>query len=284
MTIPSAADLDVVSSRISHSVVMVDAETARRWLTHNKKNRTVSEVDVAKYRADMAAGRWQFAGDPIRFDVEGNLNDGQHRLFALSELDDVTIPMLVIRGLPIESQKVMDQGRKRTPGQQLSLLGVKDANLTASITKQVILWESGLMFRDHSLHRMITTAAIEDYVAEHHDDMAYLAPLFGICRAVDAPPSIVGTFAIIAGRQHPDDTTKFLKQLHSMVGLSEGHPVHTLDRRLRNIRKNAQKVSNRDYLALFIQAFNAYRAGRKLATLPRPKNSGWTRENFPEPK
>lgn len=122
-------DLDLHAEKITHTIVMVSAETAKRWLAHNKRNRNISPTDVQRYRLDMEAGLWRFAADPIRFDVNGNLIDGQHRLTALSELADICLPMLIVRGLPPETQKVMDQGRKRTPGQQLYLSGIKDANL-----------------------------------------------------------------------------------------------------------------------------------------------------------
>lgn len=266
---------------ISHSVELVDAATALQWLEHNKRNRPVSNATVARYRRDMEEGRWHFAADPIRFDVNGDLGDGQHRLIALSELPDITLPMLVVRGLPADAQLVMDQGRKRTPGQQLSLLGVKDANIVAAAVKHVIVWDAGLMFRDSTLRAAITSAEIEEYVSAHPDDLTMISDVAHFCRSVDAPPSIVAAFAIIAGRTAPQEVRRFLAQMHSLEELVHGHPVHTLDRRLRNIRKQSTRFSDRDYLALFIQAFNAYRDERSILQFLRPKGGSWTAETFP---
>lgn len=280
--IEPAEDLNLLADKITHSVVMVSADTAARWLKYNIRNRTISRTDVQRYRLDMQAGLWRFAADPIRFDVEGNLIDGQHRLTALAELPGVCLPMLVVRGLPTETQKVMDQGRKRTPGQQLYLSGVKDANLMAAVFKVVLVWETDLMFRDNKLQRQITSAAIEDYILDHPGDLAFAQANAGLIRAIDAPPSVVGAFAVIAARANPEDAHEFLSQLHSMVGMSLGHPVHTLDKRLRSIRKQSLRLSQRDYLALFIQAFNAYRKGRKITQFLRPPGGSWSRDDFPE--
>lgn len=277
-----AEDLDLLADKITHTVVMVSAETAARWLKFNKRNRNLGRTDVQRYRLDMEAGLWRFAADPIRFDVDGNLIDGQHRLTALSELPGVCLPMLVVRGLPPETQKVMDQGRKRTPGQQLYLSGVKDANLMASVFKVVLVWETGLMFRDNSLQRQITSAAIEEYVFDHPEDLEFAQAHSNVIRSIDAPPSVIGAFAVIAGRVDPEGAHEFLSQLHSMVGMSIGHPVHTLDKRLRSIRKQSLRFSQRDYLALFIQAFNAYRKGRKVTQFIRPPGGSWSRDNFPK--
>lgn len=279
-TVPNGADMDVKSQRVTHAVVMVSSETAARWLTTNKRNRPVSHDIVDRYSNDMATGLWTFAADPIRFDTEGHLIDGQHRLTALARVE-MTLPMLVVRGLPTDSQLVMDQGRKRTPGQQLGLLGVKDSNLIASIVKVTIQYDTGLLFRDNKLSGSITAPVIQEYVNDHSDEIAFVQPLLGAVRRADAPPSVVGAFAVIAARVHGEDAAIFLTQLDDLVGMSKGHPIHTLDKRLRRIRRERIKFSNRDYLALFIQAFNAWRAGRQITQFPRPSGGSWSVANFP---
>lgn len=281
-TVP-AHDFQIVADKITHTIVAVSSDAAKRWLTANRRNRPVNPAQVGKYRIDMAHGRWQFAADPIRFDINGDLIDGQHRLTALSELPGITLPMLVIRGLPNETQRVMDQGLKRTPGQQLSLSNIKDANLVAAIVRVVILWETGLMFRDNTLQRQeVTTAGIEEWVDDNPDDVELMQAMATPIRSVDAPPSAVGAFLIIAARTQSTEASDFLNQLHQMTGLSEGHPVHTLYRRLAHIRKQSTRYSTRDYLALFIQAFNHFHQGHKVMQLPRPKGGSWTVDNFPE--
>lgn len=279
-TLPNADNLDLQSTRVTHAVVMVSSDTAARWLKTNKRNRPVSDDIVDRYANDMSTGLWTFAADPIRFDTSGNLIDGQHRLSALARID-MTLPMLVVRGLPADSQLVMDQGRKRTPGQQLGLLGVKDSNLIASIVKVTIQYDTGLLFRENKLSGSITAPVIQEYVTDHPREMTFVHPLLGAIRRADAPPSVVGAFAVIASRVHGDDAAMFIKQLDELVGMSKGHPIHTLDKRLRRIRRERLKFSNRDYLALFIQAFNAWRAGRQITQFPRPTGGSWSVANFP---
>lgn len=276
----NASSLDVKSPRIDHSVVMVSSETAARWLKHTKRNRSLSEEVATRYATDMENGLWAFAADPIRFDADGHLIDGQHRLSALARLD-MTLPMLVVRGLPTDSQLVMDQGRKRTPGQQLGLLGVKNSNVIASMVKVVIQYDNGLLFRDSSLSRSITAPVIQEYVSAHPDEVSFVQTIVDVIRRVDAPPSVVGAFAIVAFREHGRDSADFLLQLDALVGMSEGHPIHTLDKRLRRIRRERVKVSSRDYLALFIQAFNAWREGRLITKFQRPRGGSWNVSNFP---
>ena len=67
--------------------------------------------------------------------------------------------------------------------------------------------------------------------------------------------------------------------MNSGTGLHEGDPILALDRRLRNIRKNGQKVSSREYLAYFIKGWNAWVTGDRLSKL---QLSPLNEENFPE--
>lgn len=67
---------DMSSSKITHAIVMVTPDMAERWLLANTHNRKVRQQTVARYRADMEAGLWTMAADPIRFDRDGRLSDG----------------------------------------------------------------------------------------------------------------------------------------------------------------------------------------------------------------
>lgn len=272
------------SARIDTAIVMVDAETARRWLTRNRKNRRVAQARVARYRSDMQNGRWTFAGDPIRFDAEGNLIDGQHRLLALAELEGVTVAMLVVRGLASEAQRVMDQGGKRSPGDQLALLGIKDSNAVAAAVKQYLIWTEGLLFRDNRVVTAeISTPRIEEWVQAHPDEIAGLSHFLSLTKQNDAPPSVAAAAALGFMRLDYDATVQFFTLLARGAG-TVGHPIVTLDKRLQRHRREGIKMTNRDYLSLFIIAWNAWREGREMAKFQRPRGGRWTEENFPVPR
>jgi hypothetical protein len=265
-------------------IVSVDPPTARRWLEANKRNRPILATAVERYRRDMAAGQWIFTADPLRFSASGMLLDGQHRLTALSMLDDsITITMLVIRGLPEDTQLFMDQGVKRTPGAQLALLGVKNANHVASAARLFIVWQSGLMFRDTSVAGLITSAQIQAWVADNADLVELEHELHGKLSLVDGAPSVSTAAAFSFARVDRDEAINFISLLASGADLYEGHPILTLDKRLRRIRKEGIKVSNRDLLAFFVQAWNAWRDGRQMSKFQRPRGGSWSPANFPSP-
>lgn len=120
-------DLGVHLVQTDH--VLVTSTVAEKWLATQRVNRVLNRHTVLAYRRDMIDGRWAFTGDPIRFDVDGCLIDGQHRLTALSLTEGYpkTLEFVVVRGLPPEAQLSMDQGRRRSSGQQLQLTGIKNS-------------------------------------------------------------------------------------------------------------------------------------------------------------
>lgn len=267
---------------IQTQIIVATPAMAKGWLNANKRNRTISELTVNKYRGDMIAGRWQFAADPIRFDIDGNLLDGQHRLSALADCPASTrVQLLIISGLPAETQLIMDQGKRRSPGDQLSLLGVKDANVVAAGVRLFIAHETGLMFRDNHMAQVsITNAQMEAWYMLH-TDLVEAASSVGHLKASDAPPSVAFCAALMfINVMDLEATQEFFRLL--AVGAGEGHPINTLDKRLQRIRRERLRVSPRDYLALFIQAANAWREGRRVSKFQKPHGARWTADTYPK--
>lgn len=274
----------LASDKIVTSVMLVSSDTAARWLERNTRNRPLSAFTVERYRKDMAEGRWVYAADPIRFDNMGNLLDGQHRLTALAAVEGLTIPFLVVRGLPAESQLVMDQGRKRSAGQQLALKGTKNASNVAAGVKVYMLWRTGLMFRDSALAQStITTPSIEAFVEERPLEIATVNDYFSAIRNNDAPPSVSFAAALRFNELDSDQARDFFHRLAN-GGTGINHPINTLDKRLQRVRREGLKMTNRDYLALFVLAWNAARDGKSMSKFQRPVGGRWKAENFPEPK
>jgi hypothetical protein len=75
-------------------------------------------------------GRWQITGDCICILENGKLGNGQHRCEAIIRAN-ITVRNIVAWGITLEAYKVMDNGNKRSMGDNLGLSAaiVSDANL-----------------------------------------------------------------------------------------------------------------------------------------------------------
>lgn len=276
----------IFTKNITHpngQIVTLTPELAEAWLTYNTRNRKLSETVVRRYQADMEAGRWTFAADPIRFDIHGTLLDGQHRLTALARCTDIALPFLIIRGLPPEAQTVMDQGRKRTTADQLGLRGVRNATNVAAGARVYLLWVDRAMFRNSNMSSaLVSSPRIEAWAQDNADKVERINSYMTIVKANDATPSVSIAAAYAFDDIDPDATREFFEAL-AHGGMPLNNPINTLDKRLQRIRREGLAITQRDYLGMFFQAWNAWREGRELSKLPRP-SAGWNDRNFPTPR
>lgn len=257
------------------------AAHATAALATQVRNRPVSWATVRRYRNDMAAGRWTLNGEGIIFDPDGRLIDGQHRLHALAELPDTTVTLAIVRGVSESAQLTMNQGRKRSAGQQLQMLGVLQGNIVASGVRNYLALTTGLLFRDNKLvTETITTPLVEEWVEKNRDKITALNGMVSDMRKADAPSSVAYCAALMFHDKSPEHVAEFFHLLAHGAG-GPDHPITVLDKRLQRHRREGIRISNRDMLGLYVQAWNAWRKGLKLTKFQRPRGGHWTEKTFP---
>jgi hypothetical protein len=92
---------------------------------------------------DIESGHWQVNGDAIRFDTNGVLLDGQHRLMACV-MADKPIMTLVVRGLDPHVQITIDRGKSRTIGDELKSRGLPYPAKLGSTLRSIWQEENGV--------------------------------------------------------------------------------------------------------------------------------------------
>lgn len=134
------------SKVLKSQTVTVTPTIATEWLdpeTVNTHNRGLSKDTVQRYAADMESGNW-FIGEPIMFDSEGVLIDGQHRLAAIVE-SGAAQEMLVVTGCDPDVRLMINTGKGRNPQDALKIAGVsvRNASVIVGIARMALLWERG---------------------------------------------------------------------------------------------------------------------------------------------
>ena len=82
---------------VKYETVNITPAMAEKWLAKNLGNRHVRESHVATLVRDIRDGNWRQTGEAIKFDWDGRLIDGQHRLHAIVAAQTAT-RMLVVTG------------------------------------------------------------------------------------------------------------------------------------------------------------------------------------------
>lgn len=122
--------------------VFVTPELADKFELPDRQ-RPLSVSTAARYEGDMISGDWVFTGDTIKFDTDGKLIDGQHRVRSIIESGKGQWS-LIVTGLPTRAILATDQNYRRTVANQLAVqFGTTNANTVAAITNRVWHWTNG---------------------------------------------------------------------------------------------------------------------------------------------
>jgi len=123
----------------------VNPTKATEWLNRNHpKNRKLSKTTSMVYGLDMLDGTFHLTHQPIAFDVDGYLIDGQHRLAAVVE-SGCPQEFVVARGVAREVIKYTDRGRKRSTADRLYMEGAdRHRSLMAGVARNILQLENGL--------------------------------------------------------------------------------------------------------------------------------------------
>jgi hypothetical protein len=260
-------------------VVLVTPETAALWLERNVHNRRLRQPKVDEMSRDMAAHRWGFAADPIRFDWNGNLIDGQHRLHAVIK-SGTSQPMVLATGLDPQVMHVIDTGAKRSSGDAFALDGDRDAVHLAAAVRLAKGYVEGTL-RTNSVHSPAASTpelvAFRDANPELRQAVA-LARSWSSLQRLFHPSVLAVGWWVLSGRD-VDRAAEFFEAMLNNSTNGHGDPRNTLLNKMQQaIRAGRRKPKPGEQLTYLFIAWNRWRDGKsltKFAALPA---------NIPEPR
>lgn len=267
-----------MSDDITTERIVIGPELATEMLDHNNRNRRLSNERVAQYAAAMRQGLWQFDGSPIRFDVQGNVIDGQHRLWAIVETE-LSFEFLVIRNLPSETFATIDTGKARNFGDMISIEFPSAVSISqlAATTAVLYRWskgERGAALQGKARSGVIPGAVLMEYLRPRYD---YIVDIGKRAARVNGRAPGLGKTTIALGMHIFDeidreDSEYFFDRLTDGEALPAGSPILAL-RKLMAKHVAAKGGDTRTRIdvglgtALLIKAWNAYRDGEQVYNL-----------------
>lgn len=263
--------VEIDGQRLELRILNVGPDLAAAWLAKNANNRNEARGNKAKISRSMELDDFKFLGDPVRFDEDGNLLDGQHRLKSIVETGS-ELPLLVIKGFKPEAQLYMDQGKVRGAGDQIKLAGVaeKGGNNWAAIARLIIRWDAGDVLGNLLVPG---TAEIIAFCNEHRDQMRRAESAANAqYRRVGGRRPVAGATFYFAELIDAQLAHKFFRQLATGEDIRLGDPVFALrDTLLKRKGTGGTKLNSNEELSLFVRAWNAARAGIVLQRLQLPR-------------
>lgn len=281
-----------MSDDITMDRIVIGPALATEMLDMNNRNRRLSSSRVTQYADAMRNGLWQFDGSPIRFDVKGNVIDGQHRLWAIVETE-LEFEFLVIRNLPTETFATIDTGKQRSFADMISIEfpGVSSSSHLAALTQIIYRWEQGERGNglDGKGKNPVPPALLMQFFRDNSDTLIEISKLAN--RVNTALPgigrSVLGLGIWMFGKIDAEDTEFFFERLRDGEALPAGSPILAMRKlaakHVKNTGDNRSRIPTVIGTALLIKAWNAYREGTAVQVLAF-RAGGAKPERWPVPK
>jgi hypothetical protein len=266
----------------SVGVVNITPKKAREILANNTRNRRVRRAYVARLADAIRRGEWELNGEPIQIAADGTLLNGQHRLLAIVEAN-VPAKVVLVEGLPGETQDTIDTGSRRRLADVLALRGEADANNLAAALNLLHRYRNGLRMDTAGQNAPTPQQAIQLL-----EDEPGLTDSLKVGRKVHRETKMSATVATVMYHLFAEVDQRDADEFFRL--LCESDPRDSTDpiRRLRTIL--ARAAADQHYrptiyvlCAVTIKAFNAWRLGQPVQQLSfRP--GGRSPEVFPQIK
>lgn len=265
----------LLNSRGNHMVTISPMQAQDLLDHHNPRNRPLKEAGVRRWATEMQAGRWDPDASDIKFDANGMLIDGQHRLSACVR-SEVPMGTLIRTGLNPDTQRRVDVGIKRNTADTFKMEGIPWATNTAAGILLRIRYEEGEsrgLKVTSKIRPDVSPDRALDYLRDHpmHEKMQLPAD-----RMYRIGPGIARTvwFAAMAmfGESDEEDARRFSEAFLSGEWGGPGSPIQALVRFLSQARTpgipgfRSSHVNERHLLAL-VKAWNAWRMNQSLDRL-----------------
>ena len=261
--------------------VFVTVQMAQHWLAHaNLRNRALGEKHAQRLADEIIRGRWKENGDAIRFDTNGVLLDGQHRLRAVV-IAGVGIWALVVRGLSPDVLGSIDGLIKvRLAGDVASLHGVANARTHAAIAAVVDAYFTGCVRYDARGWPALSGTEVLS-VINLYPGIDASVPVAARVHSL-ANPSVAAAAHYLFALVNRPRADRFLDDVITGAGLAEFDPALSLRNALLKARASKRtSIPKTHVLGLFIKAWNARETGRSLR-YSRVRLEGAKPEEFPQ--
>lgn len=260
-------------------LTLVTPDLATSYLNHNNRNRPLNPLTVWRYSQDLLAGSFLSTAQPIVFDWNGDLLDGQHRLWAIVE-SGVSAEFYVATGEDPATFKAYDRGRKRTAADVMSILGHKNTNHLAAVAGKLNRYQRGVLWSTTQQDRYVS---IGDHLKALEDFPGLDRSIASAGRVSKLASLTLAAFLhYLFAEKDEAQADWFYDALAGRVDLQTTDAAHLLRERLIQNRLGKAKLPEKEVAALFIKAWNHYRQGKGALRLLRWRGTGPSAEAFPE--
>lgn len=247
--------------KTTFSIQTITPAIAEQWLATQVVNRHTSGPIISRFSGAMQRGEWVMNGESIKFDADGHLVDGQHRLRAVIH-SGVPMTTLVATGLSPQARETVDIGHSRAVSDILAMRGERWSTVLAAALRQMMLFRASGSFgfggNQSSPQQLIALLDAEPALRD------WLHPADRIQRKLRIPRGMLVAILYTLSRIDPKLIEVFTSGLEHGEGLSAGNPILTAREMFLLDVSAPVRMGERRRAEILIRAWNALRRGEEL--------------------
>lgn len=273
------------------TVEEVTPQRATELLRTMRKNRPLSQNRVIDYAIQMEGRRWSLNGESLKFDAEGHLFDGQHRLQACI-LAETPFRTYVIRGLEDPNAfATIDIHSVRThadifgiEGWQSNKTAAQAAMLLYLFNRDMISWNGPVRSSSRQQRRrsklaakvavmpsssqIVSRTTLAEYARTIRVELEQAVRFSNGLKAKRIMPvGMLAALYFLFRQKDPVAAEAFCHDLGEGTGLQKNDPVFTLRERILTIRASNTRLLRWTLFGFAIKAWNRRREHKPLAAI-----------------
>lgn len=255
----------------------ITPETAVKLLESNKHNRPISQQHVQEIARQISDGDWRFNGDTIKVAQDGDVIDGQHRLWAVIEAKK-KIETIIVYGVQKEAFTTIDTIRKsRSFADTIALSGnPRYRAVIGTSLAWLVRWQNGGLESYKLAEHKVHNADIESAFKKNPNIVTSVEKAMAVRKI--ANPSLVGFFHYVLSERDPELADRLVDTFADPSGIRVTDPFFCLRAQFTN--RQRERMRPLESFALMIKAANAAARNESLKKLSW-RNQGSAPEPFP---
>lgn len=271
-----------MTDRTKTTIVLVTPQMAAEWLKTMTRNRHLRVSHVVWIAEQMKADQWKINGETIKFSVDGELLDGQHRLSAVV-MSGKTVALEVRWDVDPKSFDTMDTGARRGIADVLGICGEKSVNLLAATARWVFLHENKMLLANaaRSGYNAVDATKILKKHPGIRDSVAWTSRINHSNAFAKLIPTSALAYTYYAMASHDAEKCEsFWGKVFGDEIDAKTSVTRLLRTQLVNTKRSGKNTRALEVAALIVKAWSAYCTGKQLLNL-RWRRWGDAPESFP---
>jgi len=265
----------------------IDREKAQQYIGKNVGNRPVSQSHLNQLIGRQRRAEWRTNGDSIRFDWNGDLRDGQHRLHMVM-LTGIPIEAVVMHGIDPDAFVTMDTGKARSITDVFGIKKETNPRLLAAVVQWAYRYLADRMTGKIESHEVLLS------VLDQHPELRDTVQFYqGLNQPRGAPgyPAVTLGAHYLFSRVNKREADDFIERFVTGLRLQEGSdPVAILRGQVVSLAApQTRLLLPNQIFGLFVLAWNVQHSGKKVPKrgfnvpprgAPRPNINGFPERLF----